>query len=131
MRIEQVGSTSQTVCFVNAARAVAHTPITPGAGLIEVAVAEPPSNRDPMVHHRFTGGIANIVFLDGHVEARPDKTCNPPARPTRPMSSSSATRINSSISARPTNCGTGTDITFHSVSPLQFQLIALTTEYGY
>jgi prepilin-type N-terminal cleavage/methylation domain-containing protein/prepilin-type processing-associated H-X9-DG protein len=83
VRIVQVGSTSQTICFVNAARAVAHTPITPGAGLIEVAVAEPPSNRDPMVHFRYTGGIANVLFLDGHVEARTDKTRNPPA-PTDP-----------------------------------------------
>ena len=34
--------------------------------------------RDPMVHHRFTGGIANVVFLDGHVEGRADRTRNPP-----------------------------------------------------
>jgi prepilin-type N-terminal cleavage/methylation domain-containing protein/prepilin-type processing-associated H-X9-DG protein len=79
VRLDHVGSTSATVCFVNAARAVPRTPITPGAGLIEVAVAEPPSGRDPMVHHRFHGGIANVVFLDGHVEARTDRTRNPPA----------------------------------------------------
>jgi prepilin-type N-terminal cleavage/methylation domain-containing protein/prepilin-type processing-associated H-X9-DG protein len=79
VRLEQVGSTSATVCFVNAARAVPSTPITAGAGLIEVAGAEPPSGRDPSVHHRFHGGIANVVFLDGHVEARTDRTRNPPA----------------------------------------------------
>ena len=78
VRIEEVGSTSQTVCFLTAARAVPNTPITAGAGLIEVAVAEPPSVRDPMVHHRFLGGIANVCFLDGHVEARTDRTRNPP-----------------------------------------------------
>jgi len=82
--IEDVGSTSQTVCFVNAARAVPSTPITVGAGLIEVAVAEPPSRREPMVHHRFHGGIANVVFLDGHVEARTDRTRNAPL-PTDPQ----------------------------------------------
>jgi prepilin-type N-terminal cleavage/methylation domain-containing protein/prepilin-type processing-associated H-X9-DG protein len=84
VRIEQIGSTSQTVCFVNAARAVPNTPITTGAGLIEVAVAEPPSQRDPMVHHRFLGGIANVVFVDGHVEGRIDRTRNPPASTDAP-----------------------------------------------
>ena len=78
-RIEQIGSTSQTVCFLDAARAVPNSPLTGGAGLIEVAVAEPPSQRDPMVHHRFLGGIANVGFLDGHVEGRTDQTRNPPA----------------------------------------------------
>jgi prepilin-type processing-associated H-X9-DG protein len=31
-----------------------------------------------MVHHRFHGGIANVSFLDGHVEGRTDRTRNPP-----------------------------------------------------
>ena len=79
VRLEQVASPSETLCFVNAARARPKTPISNGAGLIEVAVAEPPSQRDPMVHFRFHGGIANVVFLDGHVEARTDRTRNPPA----------------------------------------------------
>jgi prepilin-type N-terminal cleavage/methylation domain-containing protein/prepilin-type processing-associated H-X9-DG protein len=83
IHLEDVGTTSRTVCFLNAARAVPSTPITVGAGLIEVAVAEPPSRREPMVHHRFHGGIANVVFLDGHVEARTDRTRNPPL-PTDP-----------------------------------------------
>ena len=78
IRLDQVGSTSQTVCFLTAARAVPSSPLTGAAGLIEVAVAEPPSGRDPMVHHRFTGGIANVVFLDGHLEGRTDRTRNPP-----------------------------------------------------
>jgi prepilin-type N-terminal cleavage/methylation domain-containing protein/prepilin-type processing-associated H-X9-DG protein len=79
VRLEHVGSTSATICFLNAARAVPSTPISSGAGLIEVAVAEPPGAREPMVHHRFHGGIANVAFLDGHVEARTDRTRNPPA----------------------------------------------------
>ena len=79
IRIEQVMSTSRTVCFVNAARAVPNSPLTGGAGLIEVAVAEPPSQRDPTVHYRLFGGIANVLFVDGHVESRSDRTRNPPA----------------------------------------------------
>ena len=79
VRIDQVGSTSQTVCFVNAAATSTSSPLIGGAGLVEVGVAEPPSRQFPSVHHRLTGGIANVVFLDGHVEARTDKTRNPPA----------------------------------------------------
>jgi prepilin-type N-terminal cleavage/methylation domain-containing protein/prepilin-type processing-associated H-X9-DG protein len=79
IRLDQVSSTSQTVCFVTAARAVPSSPLTGTAGLFEVGISEPPSSRDPTVHHRFTGGIANVVFLDGHVEGRTDRTRNPPA----------------------------------------------------
>jgi prepilin-type N-terminal cleavage/methylation domain-containing protein/prepilin-type processing-associated H-X9-DG protein len=84
VRIEQVGSTSQTVCFVTAAGTTMNSPLTGGPGLIEVAMAEPPSQQNPTVHYRFFGGIANVVFVDGHVEARTDKTQNPPA-PTDPL----------------------------------------------
>lgn len=79
VRVDQVSATSQTVCFVNAAGTSTNSPGTGGPGLIEVAVAEPPSHRYPSVHHRFAGGIANVLFLDGHVEARTDRTRNPPA----------------------------------------------------
>jgi prepilin-type N-terminal cleavage/methylation domain-containing protein/prepilin-type processing-associated H-X9-DG protein len=79
VRLDQVGSTSQTVCFMTAARAVPNSPLTGGVGLIEVAVAEPPSRQEPMVHFRLSGGIADVVFVDGHVEARTDRTRNPPS----------------------------------------------------
>lgn len=79
VRIDQVGSTSQTVCFVTAAGTSTNSPLTGGAGLVEVGVAEPPSRQFPNVHHRFTGGIANVVFMDGHVESRTDKTRNMPS----------------------------------------------------
>lgn len=78
VRITSISSTSQTVCFVDAAGTSTNSPLTGGPGLIEVPVAEPPSYQFPSVHHRLTGGVANVLFLDGHVEARTDRTRNPP-----------------------------------------------------
>ncbi len=83
VRIDQVASTSQTVCFVTAAGTTMNSSVTGGPGLIEVALAEPPSQQTPSVHYRFFGGIANVVFLDGHVEGRTDRTVNPPS-PSEP-----------------------------------------------
>jgi prepilin-type N-terminal cleavage/methylation domain-containing protein/prepilin-type processing-associated H-X9-DG protein len=82
VRIEFIGSTSQTVCFVTAAGTTMNSPVTGGPGLIEVGFAEPPSQQTPSVHYRFNG-IANVVFVDGHVEGRSDKTINPPS-PSEP-----------------------------------------------
>lgn len=78
IRPQQVASTSQTVGFVTAAAVASTTPIA-APGLVEVGGAEPPSFGEPSVHFRFHGGIANVVFVDGHVEARTDRTRNPPA----------------------------------------------------
>ncbi len=77
VKLEHVQSTSQTVCFVTAAAGHANSPLTGRPGLIETGAAEPPSRMFPSVHHRFFGDIANVVFLDGHVEARTDRTRNP------------------------------------------------------
>ncbi len=79
VRLEQVASTSQTLCFVTAVRVSTNSPLTGGVGLVEVGGSEPPSQQIPTVHHRFFGGIANVVFVDGHVEGRTDRTRNPPA----------------------------------------------------
>jgi prepilin-type N-terminal cleavage/methylation domain-containing protein/prepilin-type processing-associated H-X9-DG protein len=79
VRLEHVASTSQTVCFVTAVAVSTHSPLTGGVGLVEVGGSEPPSRQTPTVHHRFHGGIANVVFVDGHVEGRTDRTRNPPA----------------------------------------------------
>jgi prepilin-type N-terminal cleavage/methylation domain-containing protein/prepilin-type processing-associated H-X9-DG protein len=84
VRLDQVGSTSQTVCFVTAARCVPNSPLTGGVGLVEVPFAEPPSRQDATVHFRLAGGIADVVFVDGHVEGRTDKTRNPPAASDTP-----------------------------------------------
>ena len=85
VRVEHVGSTSQTVCFLTAVGTTPEPRPTGQPALIEVAVAEPPSFQYPNVHHRFHGGIANVVFVDGHVEGRSDRTRNPPAATDPPQ----------------------------------------------
>ncbi|HVL12537.1 MAG TPA: DUF1559 domain-containing protein [Gemmata sp.] len=78
VRLTAVASTSQTVCFVTAAGTTMTVPVTGQPGLIEVGGSEPPSRLYPTVHHRFHGGVANVAFLDGHVESRTDRTRNSP-----------------------------------------------------
>jgi prepilin-type processing-associated H-X9-DG protein len=79
IRVEQVGSTSQTIFYVTAAWAVPNSPLTPGqAGLIETGLAEPPSRQFPSVHFRTKPQLAHVVFVDGHAEMRSDPTRNPP-----------------------------------------------------
>ena len=78
VRLTSVHSTSQTVCFVTAV-GTSDRPLPTGQpSLIEVAVCEPPGAQYPSVHFRFVGGVANVLFVDGHVEGRTDKTRNPP-----------------------------------------------------
>ncbi|HVK16353.1 MAG TPA: type II secretion system protein [Fimbriiglobus sp.] len=79
VKLHQVKSTSQTVAFVNGACTRPGTPY-----LVEVGIAEPPSRQLPSVHFRQTGRLANVLFLDGHVEARTDPTRNPTAAGEEP-----------------------------------------------
>ena len=82
IRLEVVGSTSQTIMFLTAAGSTTTSPLPPhGPGLIEIAGAEPPSRRYPSAHFRLSGRIANVVFVDGHVESRTDPTRNPSTDP--------------------------------------------------
>ncbi|MFO0804062.1 MAG: DUF1559 domain-containing protein [Gemmataceae bacterium] len=77
-RVEHIASTSQTICFATAVWSTpAGTPISPGPSLIETAVMDPPSVRDPSVHFRFFPTTANVCFADGHVEGWTDKVRNP------------------------------------------------------
>jgi prepilin-type processing-associated H-X9-DG protein len=76
VKLEHVASTSQTVCFANAAGTTEQPRPTGQPSSIEVAVMEPPSRRYPSVHFRLTFTVANVLFLDGHVETRTDKTRN-------------------------------------------------------
>jgi prepilin-type N-terminal cleavage/methylation domain-containing protein/prepilin-type processing-associated H-X9-DG protein len=79
VKLPQVRSTSQTVAFVNGACTRPGTPY-----LVEVGIAEPPSRLLPSVHFRQTGRLANVLFLDGHVEGRTDPTRNPTAAGEEP-----------------------------------------------
>jgi prepilin-type N-terminal cleavage/methylation domain-containing protein/prepilin-type processing-associated H-X9-DG protein len=81
VRLEHVASTSQTVCFITAAGLSESVPLTGGLGLVEVGGAEPPSRQYPTAHHRFFGGIANVAFVDGHVEGRTERNRNPLVAP--------------------------------------------------
>jgi prepilin-type N-terminal cleavage/methylation domain-containing protein/prepilin-type processing-associated H-X9-DG protein len=82
VNIVHVASTSRTVLFCDAVWATAaSTPIVaPGQpGLVETPIADPPSVKNPSVHFRFLGPVANVAFADGHVEAWTEKVRNPPA----------------------------------------------------
>lgn len=78
VRVEHVASTSQTVCFTNAVGTTPDPRPTGQPSSIEVAVLEPPSRRHPTVHFRLDPKVANVLFLDGHVESRTDRTRNAP-----------------------------------------------------
>jgi prepilin-type N-terminal cleavage/methylation domain-containing protein/prepilin-type processing-associated H-X9-DG protein len=69
--ILHISSTSQTICFANAVDTeFSGTPISDGLpGLIEVPYTRPPSEFRPTVHYRQHIKSANVLYLDGHVEA--------------------------------------------------------------
>ena len=79
VRLPTVASTSRTVAFATVAEVrdlpLFQTPTTPA--LVETGRALPPSRRTPTVHYRAGGRTANVLFLDGHVEAVRDFTRNP------------------------------------------------------
>jgi prepilin-type N-terminal cleavage/methylation domain-containing protein/prepilin-type processing-associated H-X9-DG protein len=78
-RLEHVASTSQTLCFVTACWSTSSPRPVPSPTLIETALADPPSRQNPSVHFRVAGRLANVLYVDGHVEARTDPARNPPA----------------------------------------------------
>ena len=75
--LAQIRTTSRTIAFGDSAR-VNDWAFGPGqAKLEENYTIEPPSSQFPSVHFRHRG-MANILYLDGHVEGhRPSR--NPPA----------------------------------------------------
>ena len=88
INLNHVSSTSRTVCFINAVDTSWNgTPITPTGvpGLIEAGYASPPSEKNPSVHYRQHGHTANVLYLDGHVEADASRIRNPLAT-TVPLS---------------------------------------------
>jgi prepilin-type N-terminal cleavage/methylation domain-containing protein/prepilin-type processing-associated H-X9-DG protein len=66
MRLVHVDSTSQTMCFADAAR-IDYWDDPDNPTLQENYYCDPPSNQFPGVHFRH-GGVANVAFLDGHVD---------------------------------------------------------------
>ena len=72
-----VKSTSQTVAFADSAGTWIDPWPTGTPVLIEVPLIEPPSGQYPGVHFRHVG-VANVAFMDGHVEGYFPGTRNPP-----------------------------------------------------
>ena len=77
VKVGHVAGTSRTACFADSAGTwidpwPAGTPV-----LTEVPLLEPPSGQYPAVHFRHAG-TANVLFLDGHVEAVAAGTRNAP-----------------------------------------------------
>lgn len=89
VRVNHVQATSQTIAFADSAGTwidpwPSGTPV-----LIEVPLLEPPSGQYPSVHFRHTN-VANVLYLDGHVEAQNPGTRNSP--PSWEPSSANALR---------------------------------------
>ncbi len=77
VKIVHVAATSRTVCMADSAGTwidpwPSGTPV-----LVEVPLVEPPSGQYPAVHFRHVA-TANVLFLDGHVEAFTPGTRNAP-----------------------------------------------------
>jgi prepilin-type processing-associated H-X9-DG protein/prepilin-type N-terminal cleavage/methylation domain-containing protein len=78
-RIEYFDSTTRTIAFTESAGTWVDPWPSGPCTLVEVPLDEPPSGQYPSVHFRHGGGaVANVLFLDGHVEAWTEKTRNPP-----------------------------------------------------
>jgi len=77
VKIGQVASTSQTVTFADSAGTWIYPWPTGTPILIEVPLLEAPSGQYPSVHFRHMRA-ANVLFLDGHVEALSPGTRNVP-----------------------------------------------------
>jgi hypothetical protein len=77
VKLTQVASTSQTVVFADSAGTWIDPWPTGTPILIEVPLLEPPSGQYPSVHFRHMRS-ANVLFLDGHVEAISPGTRNAP-----------------------------------------------------
>jgi prepilin-type N-terminal cleavage/methylation domain-containing protein/prepilin-type processing-associated H-X9-DG protein len=80
VRLTVVRSTSQTVCFLTSVTVDWTTVGTPAdPQMVENPFPDPPSFRSPSAHYRFFGRIANVLYVDGHVEGHTEPTRTPPA----------------------------------------------------
>jgi prepilin-type N-terminal cleavage/methylation domain-containing protein/prepilin-type processing-associated H-X9-DG protein len=78
-RVVHIASTSQTIAFATACWSTPEgRPLNPaGPSLIETALIDPPSTQNPSIHFRLFPTLANVLFVDGHVEGWTDKVRNP------------------------------------------------------
>ena len=75
IKISQFTSTSLTIAFTNAVD-VDWSGAEPK--MIETLYAFPPSQQVPSTRYRWVGITANVLFVDGHVESRTDRSRNAP-----------------------------------------------------
>ena len=73
IKIVHIASTSQTIAFTNAVDVDWSGPVPQ---MVESLYAYPPSRQIPSTRHRWIGGTANVLFVDGHVESRTDRSRN-------------------------------------------------------
>ncbi len=80
IKISHIRSTSSTIAFTNG---VDVDWSGPDPVLVETLYAYPPSRQIPSTRYRWTGQTANVLFVDGHVENRTDRSRNalPPGLP--------------------------------------------------
>jgi len=73
IKIVHFASTSQTIAFTNAVD-IDWSGSTPQ--MIESLYAYPPSMQIPSTRYRWVGNTTNVLFVDGHVESRTDRSRN-------------------------------------------------------
>ena len=79
--IGQIKETKRTIAFAESAKVDLYPPYPLRENL---GGFQRPSAGDPMVHFRHAGRLANVAFLDGHVEAYPWKFNPGPYAPYNP-----------------------------------------------
>ena len=77
VRIEHCRTTSRTIAMADSAGTWIDPWPSGPVTIREVPLIEPPSGQYPAIHFRHGGRTANVLFLDGHVEAWSEKTRNP------------------------------------------------------
>lgn len=75
VKLAQVAAPSRTIAFADAIVVWPN-----GQRISETWLILPPSMKYPSVQFRHAGRVANVLFLDGHVEAWADPTRNPPPK---------------------------------------------------
>ena len=74
IKISHIASTSRTIAFTNGVDVDWTGPVPV---LVETLFSYPPSRQIPSTRYRWIGRTANVLFVDGHVEGRTDRSRNP------------------------------------------------------
>ena len=69
-RLADVAQLTRTAVFADSAQVKMTSFFPPAFSFEENWILDPPSRNFPTVHFRHSGDVANVAFLDGHVETR-------------------------------------------------------------